>query len=239
MVYKWSTSLQALLFPVHCRLCGARAETGTSLCAGCLDDLPWLESACPVCASPVAGRQCAGPCGRCQQRAPAFDGTTALFHYAPPVDYLIQRLKFSGELAIAPLLSGLLEQHIRHRATPLPGLVLPVPLHRSRLRERGYNQATELARRLGRSLGIPVDYRLCKRCRKTATQSLLPAGERRRNLRNAFSVTRMLQERHVAVVDDVMTSGHTVNELARTLKRAGAERVEVWVIARAGNQVAG
>ena len=112
--------------------------------------------------------------------------------------------------------------------------MIPVPLHRARLRERGFNQATELARRLDRTLGIRHEPRLCTRHRNTPPQSLLPATARRLNLRNAFSVRGTLPAAHVAIIDDVMTSGHTSDELARTLKRAGADYVEVWVIARAG-----
>jgi ComF family protein len=173
-------------------------------------------------------------CGRCQKLAPAFDATTALFHYRPPVDYLIKRLKFSNELAISPLLSGLLASRLAARDASLPGLLVPVPLHHTRLRERGFNQATELARGIGRQLHIKTGHRLCMRNRKTEPQSLLTHNARRLNLRNAFTVTADRVPGHIAIIDDVMTTGHTASELARVLKRAGAEQVEVWVIARAG-----
>ena len=235
VVYDWKRLLQSLLFPVHCRLCAVRTGTAVSLCPDCSADLPWLESACHQCGCALPAGDDQLLCGACQQRPPLFDTTTAILQYRPPVDYLVQRLKFSGELAIAPLLSELLALQVCSREDSLPGLIVPVPLHPSRLRERGFNQATEIARLLGKKLHLPVNHRLCKRTRKTDTQSLLPVKIRHWNVRNAFAVTGEIPARHIAIVDDVMTTGHTVNELARALKRAGAERVEVWVIARAGH----
>lgn len=235
VVYDWIPHLQSLLFPVHCRLCAGRTGTTVSLCADCSTDLPWLGSACRQCGGSVPGADSLLLCGACQRRPPHFDATTALLHYRPPVDYLVQRLKFSGELAIAPLLSGLLAKQVSSPGTTLPDVLVPVPLHPSRLRERGFNQATEIARLLGRRLQLTVNHRLCRRTRNTDAQSLLPVKIRHWNVRNAFAVTERIPARHVAIIDDVMTTGHTVNELARVLKRAGAKRVDVWVIARAGH----
>jgi ComF family protein len=234
MVYNCVRWLQTRLFPLHCRLCTAAVSSGYGLCTACREELPWLGTHCARCACPLPATRHDLPCGRCQRRPPAFDATTALFHYRPPVDHLIRRLKFSHELGLSPLLAGLLAQRLATRTAPLPGLLIPVPLHRTRLRERGFNQATELARCLGRTLGIAHDQRLCTRQRNTRPQSLLPATARRLNLRNAFAVTGALPAAHVAIIDDVMTSGHTGDELARTLKRCGAHYVELWVIARAG-----
>jgi ComF family protein len=228
--------LDALLFPPRCRLCGAASSADAALCRACLDDLPWLENCCSRCARPLPTGIDSPLCGACQKRPPAFDAATALLHYQSPVDYLIQRLKFSGELAIAPLLSRLLAKKIAARATALPDLLIPVPLHRARLHERGFNQATELARNLGRRLVVPFKQHLCQRNRYTRPQSLTPPGLRRRNLRGAFSVTGDLPvDAHVAIIDDVMTTGHTAEELARELRRAGAGRVEVWIVARSGH----
>jgi ComF family protein len=234
MVYNYAQWLQSRLFPSHCRLCGAATGTTMKLCAQCLADSPWIRNACIQCSTPLPQHAENSRCGHCQQRPPAFDTTTALFRYQPPVDYLIKQLKFANELAIIPVLSALLSARLTTRAAPLPSLLVPVPLHHTRLRERGFNQATELARRVGRELGVRTDQRLCKRNRKTEPQSLLSPNARRLNLRNAFSMQRELVTRHIAIIDDVMTTGHTGNELARVLKQAGAEHVEVWVIARAG-----
>lgn len=235
MVYNWKTTLQSWLFPAHCRLCLAPTGTGTALCAACHDDLPWPGASCPRCAAPLGNTTRGGYCGRCQRRPPAYGSTTAALRYGPPADYLIQRLKFAGELALAPLLGGLLAARLAARTNPLPQLLIPVPLHRSRLRERGFNQATEIARVLARRLRIPLDRRLCERQRATEAQSLLPVKVRHWNVRNAFAMPGTTRARHVAIVDDVMTTGHTVNELARVLRRGGIETVEVWVIARAGH----
>ena len=227
--------LAELIFPAHCRLCQSPLRGGPDLCPGCLQDMPWLDSACVQCARPVAAGCEPLLCGTCQQHPPAFDAATALLHYRPPTDHLIQRFKFAGELALAPLLAGLLAIKIAARQTSLPGLLIPVPLHAARLRERGFNQATELARILGRRLDLRVDHRLCQRVRRTEPQSTLPLKQRRANLRNAFELNGRLRSTHLAIVDDVMTSGYTSGELAHILKQAGARRVEVWVIARAGH----
>lgn len=233
MVYKLTQWLQAVL-PSHCRLCGVATSAGPGLCRSCREDAPWLKNTCRQCSLPLPACQDDVLCGRCQKLTPAFDATTALFHYHPPIDYLIKRLKFSNDLAISPLLSGLLANRLAVRDAALPAVLIPVPLHHTRLRERGFNQSTELARGVGRKLNIRTSHRLCRRNRKTAPQSLLTHNARRLNLRNAFTVTADRIPGHVAIIDDVMTTGHTASELARALKRAGAERVEVWVIARAG-----
>ena len=234
MVYKCLQLLQTLLFPSTCRLCGAASGHVPGLCMPCLADAPWITTACPCCGRALPATQEVQRCGRCQRRPPAFDATTALFHYRPPVDHLIKRMKFAGELTLVPVLASLLAARLGTRAASLPELLIPVPLHPTRLRERGFNQATELARRLGRELDIETGLRCCQRHRNTQPQSLLSPTARRINLRNAFSVHGTPRARHIAIVDDVMTTGHTGNELARVLKQSGVERVEVWVIARAG-----
>jgi len=228
--------LGTLLFPPRCRLCGAAPSADTALCRSCLADLPWLESGCPRCARPLPVGDDSRLCGACQKHPPDFDAATALLHYRAPADYLIQRLKFSGELAVTPMLADLLAEKIAARTPSLPDFLIPVPLHRVRLQERGFNQATELARRLGRCLAVPVEHRLCHRTRHTRPQSLTPTGLRRRNLRGAFSVNGELPaSAHVAIIDDVMTTGHTAAELARVLRRAGVAHVEVWIVARSGH----
>jgi ComF family protein len=225
--------LDALLFPPRCRLCGAAPVADIPLCQPCLNDLPWLESGCCRCARPLPPGVDPLVCGACLRRPPAFDAATALLHYRPPTDYLIQRLKFSGELAVAPLLADLLADKIVARTAPLPDFLIPVPLHPSRLRIRGFNQATELARHLGRRLAVPVDHRLCQRDRPTQPQSLTPLRQRRRNLHGAFSMSgKQPVGAHVAIIDDVLTTGHTAEELARVLRHAGVACIEVWVIAR-------
>jgi len=152
-----------------------------------------------------------------------------------PIDQWIQQLKFRQDLTTARLLGELLAQQVPANNNDRPVNLLPVPLHRSRLRMRGYNQALEIARPLVRK-GYPLQPAVCRKHKATTAQSDLPARERRRNVRGVFSVTRPLQGEHFLLVDDVLTTGATLNELARTLKNAGAERVEAWVIARTVNR---
>jgi ComF family protein len=148
------------------------------------------------------------------------------------VDHLVSGLKFNGRLADGRLLAALLGEHLEAAKVPLPDLLIPVPLHRERLRERGFNQALELARPLGRRFDIPLDLHSIRRQRETAPQSGLERKARRRNLKGAFILTRELEAKHVALVDDVVTTGSTVSELARMLKRGGVQRVDIWALAR-------
>jgi len=151
------------------------------------------------------------------------------------MDHLLQQLKFHQKLHLATLLGELLADGLKGREEPLPECLLPVPLHPQRLRERGYNQALELARVLSSRLNIPLETTICMRQRETAPQTALDGKERRRNLRGAFTVREVTLPRHIAIIDDVVTTGTTVSELASTLRRSGVERVEVWACARAGN----
>ena len=227
----WSRGATALaegIFGGTCYLCRG-ASTGT-LCAPCKADLPYLSRPrCPSCGLPtIEGTLC----GRCLGERPAFDSTVAVFAYAFPADVLVQGLKFRGELALARLLADEMCGEIRSASGVAVDLVVPVPLHDSRLRERGYNQSVEIARGLASRLDLPVAVDACHRVRNTAAQLGLPLNERRKNVRGAFSCTRALDGKTVAVVDDVMTTGATLNEVASTLKKFGAGRVVNWVLAR-------
>ena len=173
-------------------------------------------------------------CGRCLGDQPAYDATTAVFTYAFAADVLVQALKFRSELAIAPLLAHELGTQIGSCGQGDGGvdLLVPVPLHESRLRERGYNQSMEIARALAARLGVHVSSNLCERVRDTPAQIGLAWKDRRENMRGAFSCLRPLDGKTVAVVDDVMTTGATLHEMAATLKKFGAARVVNWVVAR-------
>lgn len=233
MVYNWRKSTHDWLLPSHCTLCLAEDPSGLNLCPGCRADLPWLGTACPCCALPLPDGADAEPgrlCGACQQRPPGFDRATALFHYASPVDRLILQLKFASGLHLARLFASLLATRLSDR--PKPECVIPIPLHPSRQRARGFNQAVEIARPLARQLGCRLDLETCVRSRPTPAQSRLSAVQRRRNLHDAFALTRPLQARHIALVDDVMTTGATLNAVSKLLRRAGAEQIDVWVCAR-------
>jgi len=172
-------------------------------------------------------------CGACQQLEPAFHATRAVFRYEHPVDSLLHGLKYHGRLDLARVLGILVATELASRGEIATDVLVPVPLDRSRLRERGYNQSLELARPIARRLGLPLDPFGVARNRPTRPQTELSCAERRKNVRGAFSVTNDFSGKNVAIVDDVMTSGATADALAAALKQAGARQVEVWVVARA------
>ncbi len=234
---RFAAGVRALCPPVACVSCGATAE-GAGLCPPCREDLPFLGAACPACALPLAADAAPGVlCGVCRRRPPPQACTVATFLYEEPAVGLIQGLKFQGRLLHARLLGELMAERLQvlmqSRAGDLPRLLVPVPLHRRRQRERGYNQALEMARPIAARLGIPLDYGSCRRVLATARQSDLDVKARRANVRRAFRARWRPGFEHLAVVDDVMTTGHTLAEVVRCLQRAGAGRVEVWVCARA------
>lgn len=208
-----SRALAATLFPPRCCLCGFEgANLDLDLCGFCFADLPW---------------------------APAHLPDVVAFRYEEPIDDLIRDLKYRGALANARVLGVLLAEAVRDSHVELPQLLVPVPLHAARLRERGFNQACALARYAGRMLEIPYARGAVRRVRNTPSQTSLDMNERRRNVQGAFSVAgaraqaRLVAAEHVAIVDDVMTTGSTVAELRAVLLAAGVGRVDVWAIARA------
>jgi ComF family protein len=222
------SSIIARLLPAQpCLLCGAASYDGIC-CAACEVDLPRLTADhCPVCALPtLAG--CV--CGQCLQQPPPFDHTVAAFSYNFPVDKLIQALKFRDRL----ILIDFLAKAVTQRITTHPDCIVAVPLHSIRLRERGFNQSLLLARHISRSLHIPLLPDACERVRNTPPQSALPWKERDKNMRQAFTckADAAVHGKHVAIVDDVMTTGASIGELARALKQAGAREVSAWVVAR-------
>ena len=233
MLYKWVKHVQSLLYPPICLLCRARGLPELDICEACKAALPRVLHVCKRCAIPLPAADLE-LCGSCQREPPHFDAAIAPFHYSAPIDRLIQRLKFDGELTCARLLGTLTAAAISTDASPIsPELIVPVPLHAKRLRERGFNQSLELARYIGTKLGAPVDNRSVQRAKLTTPQMELPAKARRSNIRNAFQITGKIAAKHVAIVDDVVTTGATVNELARTLRKAGVECIQVWSCARA------
>jgi ComF family protein len=233
-INRWLNNIQDWLLPRLCPGCGDWASAGRALCQLCERSLPAIAHACPRCALPYDHPETAGECGACQRRAPAYVRTLALYRYAPPVDHFIRALKFHQQLGLARLLGDQLARRLAP-GTARPDLIMPVPLHSARLRERGYNQALEIARPLARALGVPLDFRSLVRVRATAPQTGMTVKARRKNLRGAFALQddEIVQNRRVALVDDVMTTGSTVQAAAQCLRTAGAETVEVWVVARA------
>jgi ComF family protein len=216
------------LLPRDCLLCAA-ATRRAPICTGCAEELPRMPRACPVCSMPSALGE---TCGACLRKPPAFDRTIVAFPYGFPIDRLVQGFKFGHRLPIAAFLADAMADALAD-ASPAVDLIVPMPLGPVRLRERGFNQSVELARRVAARRGMPCAVEGARRIRDTRPQTELSPAERRRNVRGAFEAGGAVIGRRVAVVDDVMTTGASLAELARTLKSAGALYVENWVVARA------
>lgn len=235
--HRWPRALADMLLPCSCALCGETAPA--VVCAPCRRRYAGAGGPrCPCCANPLGAQEPAGQrCAGCLADPPAFEATVAAVDYAAPLDTLALRLKFGAQLPLAPWFAEQLHEAVlAHPGWPLPELLCPVPLGPQRLAERGFNQALEIARPLAASLGLPLAPRLLVRSIDTRAQSGVAPSERADNIRGAFALAGAAPEpvagRHVGVVDDVMTSGHTLNEVAATLKRAGAARVSNLVFAR-------
>jgi ComF family protein len=223
-------ALQRFVLPYRCLLCGAAGEAGLDLCRHCAAELPRNQACCARCALPLS--QAAALCGQCQRHPPPWDAAWVPFRYAWPLDRLESRFKFGGDLAAGRVLSSLWLRESPFAT--MPTWLLPVPLHVGRLRERGYNQAVELAKPLASRLGPVLQVDALIRSRATPAQTELGALARRRNVRGAFTARpHTTWPAHVALFDDVMTTGATLSECARVLKRAGVKRVDVWALARA------
>lgn len=232
-VYERLINIQQFLFPGQCLLCRDPAPSGQMLCPPCTKELPRNSCTCHRCGKPLPVSL--PLCGQCQEALPQFDSVHTLYRYESPIDRLVQQMKYNGKLHLTRLFGEQLRAAVPTwiRETRRPDLVVPVPLHRSRLCQRGFNQSIEISRQAARYLGTRLELDLVKRVRKTEPQAELPLKQRKRNVRGAFEVNIELDGSSVVIVDDVITSGHTVGELARVLKRAGADRVDVWGVARA------
>lgn len=227
-----SNLLHRWLWPRNCLLCTAPLRTSQDLCLACAESLPQPACACPCCAAKSGDPGI--PCGECQKRPPHYAFARAAFVYSSPIDRLIQHLKYHQRLELSRVLGGYLANAVTSSQDELPDVVVPVPLHPSRLRERGFNQSLEIARFVADTHRLPLDYQHARRIRPTAPQAELPRAQRRKNVHGAFEADEdAFAGKRVAIVDDVMTSGHTANALASTLLRSGAAEVRVWVVARA------
>lgn len=228
-------AVQRVLWPPRCLLCGGDGQQpATDLCWRCEADLVPLGPACLRCAQPMHTAADVGLCGQCLRRAPWFDRSVCAFRYQAPLDELIRSFKYRGNTASGRLLGQQFCRALGMREGPLPQCIVPVPLSARRYRERGFNQAIELGTQISARLGIAMRADVIVRTRDTAEQAGLKPRQRRRNVRRAFAAVSRLDATHVAVLDDVMTTGCTANEVARVLRSAGATRVEIWAIARAG-----
>lgn len=218
------------IFAQQCLLCASATHNPSALCQPCLADLPWQSSqSCQQCGLPSNHLVC----GACLSDPPHYDFTQAVFQYGFPVDALLQTYKYQHALHLSQTLGELMVKHITNVSQPSHvALLIPMPLHPARLKERGFNQSLELAKVIAQHTAIALDYQACQRIRNTPPQASLKLKDRVRNIKDAFACTRQLHGQHVVIIDDVMTSGASVNELANTLKQAGAATVSCWLVAR-------
>lgn len=232
-------NLMRWFFPYFCSLCGGESDQTLDLCSVCAKLLPWVQDRCFRCGLRLEAIEEAVNCKNCQESPPKFDRLCALFDYAPPATNLVTGLKFGRRLAFGRVLGELLAEKVLEEwylHDTLPDAIIPVPLHPSRLRERGYNQALELLWPIKKQSDIPILRNLCRRLRATRPQSGLIAELRKQNLHNAFAVVKSEMAKvhleHVVIMDDVVTTGSTVSSLCQVLKNAGVTRVDIWCICR-------
>lgn len=226
----------AWIMPRICVACDFNSyDLYHDLCEHCKKLLPWSEDRCYRCGLTLEPKAESIICIKCLETPPAYNRLCALFSYQAPITIFVNQLKFSDKLYFGPLFASLFAEAIIHRwynKEPLPELIIPMPLHRKRFRRRGYNQAYEIAKPLAKILNLPVDLFACKRIKYTQQQSRLDKIQRHQNVLGAFAVPKPLKYKHVAIVDDVVTTGSTVKSLSLALLAAGVEIIDVWCVAR-------
>ncbi len=226
-VFKQVLQTAQIVLPQDCLLCAARADT-QPVCDACERALPYHDApACPQCAHATAGSRV---CGECLSYPPSFDATIAAFDYRFPVDVLVHQIKYQHNLALVDFVASGLWRKLR--GVDKPDRLFAMPLHHTRLQERGFNQSVEIAKSLARHWHLPLQLDGYQRTRDTKEQASLKWKERHANVRGAFACDLELRGQHIAVVDDVMTTGATLNEFAVMLKKSGAEKVSAYVVAR-------
>ena len=228
-VYIWLNNTQS------CLLCDEATDSSTPICVACERELPWLIDQCDRCALPMP--MSGLTCGACNRQPPAFNDVVAPWLYDFPVDALVTRFKHQGRWPLGRLLAELLGDTLQHRfdeGLRRPDWLIPVPLAKKRLRQRGFNQAAMLANWLGARLNLPVDERVIRRVKETPSQQGLDAKARKRNLASAFAIrdATAILGKHLALIDDVLTTGSTAGVLAGLLLKAGARSVDVYCLAR-------
>lgn len=222
--------LYGWLIPYTCVLCHHPSRRAQDLCEPCHREFSILPYNCPRCARELSIDLV---CGACLKQPPPFTVTYALFAYQDNIKRMILNLKFNEALVNARILGELLAHYLLLQRIALPDIIIPVPLHPKRMRERGFNQALEIARPVAKRLSLPIVSTACRRIKHTIAQATLPAEQRRQNIKNAFMVEGDYSNCHIALLDDVVTTGQTVTEIATTFKKAGAARVDIWCVARA------
>lgn len=229
MLLEHLSQLGRNLIPRICPLCLAHADD-SGLCKDCLSELPTFGHCCRICLAPLTP-QAGAVCARCTAGV-IYDRIRAVSPYIPPLSHLISQFKYRKELKLSKTLATLLATAVTQHNSRLPDLLLPVPLHRQRIRQRGFNQAVEIGRALSAQLKIPLDSACVCKVKKTPPQTALSKRQRQQNIKGAFRLRYVPEVKSVAIVDDVMTTGATVVEIASLLKRSGVQHVEAWVLAR-------
>ena len=238
MRHKVSSITQLLRLPAICDLCQQYHTGRLAVCHDCITLLTPLGPACHYCAQPLPDAALL-VCGRCCQKKPDVDTVMTAYCFEEPLRSLLHRFKYHEGLHLLSFLTTLMLQALPTTTSYRTDCLIPVPMHTTRLRQRGFNQAAELTKQLSRHLQIPYDFSYCKKIINTAAQARLSANERQNNLQRAFQITpstHLKHYPHVTLIDDLMTTGSTVNELARVLKRHGVQRVDVWCCARVAYQ---
>lgn len=217
----------------RCLLCASHDSEDVGLCNACLNSLPWHNTPqCPQCG--LSTQIVHATCSRCLSSPPDFDATHALFSYNFPIDRMLQHYKYKNSLHLADTFASLLhrKRFSKYSTQNHIDLIIPMPMHPARLKERGFNQALEIAKLLSKDMQIKLDYTSCQRSKYTPPQASLPLKERVKNIHGVFHCQQNLQGLKIAIVDDVMTTGASLNEVSKTLKQAGSDHVECWAIAR-------
>lgn len=222
--------------PRVCVACGFISDNVyVDLCSFCKRNLPWIDLRCYKCGAKIKTAHDGILCHECINYAPPYDRLCALFSYDPPLNKLINRLKFNRDLYPGKLFASLLRQAIQEQWYSnqiLPEVIIPMPLHTKRQQQRGYNQALEISLPIAKALKIPIDLKTCKRIRNTPPQARLNKAQRSTNLAGAFAAERCNYE-HVALVDDVVTTGSTISALSKVLLASGVKQIDVWCVCRA------
>ncbi len=224
--------IQQLLQDKHCRLCDTvNQHPGIDICEYCISELPYINQSCSRCALPMLNTD-SPVCGSCLSQPPCYDVLLSPFEYRFPIDKFITELKFQQKLYCRQTLGKLFSNFIQSRKTPLPECIVPVPLHPKRLQQRGYNQSLEIAQIVSKNLNIPIERHWCERLKNTEPQSGLDAKNRQHNIKNAFNIKTPHHYKHIAIFDDVVTTGHTVEALAKLLRQENVNIIQVWSMAR-------
>lgn len=224
-------SWQKRLLLRSCILCGSAIQSNTEICPACEKTFKPIDAACPICSSPAKNSK---ECGRCQKDPPMFSQTIAMFEYSGAIKTLIHRMKYHQDnFALHTAANLFVHKLQQHKYFAIPNLIIPVPIHTTRLVHRGFNQSAEITKVVANELQCPQNPHMITKIKHTSSQQSLPLGKRKSNVRGAFSTTMRLDGQSIAILDDVMTSGETLRELSRVATKAGARKVVCWVIARA------